>query len=255
MTQETQPEPTQEAEAKSTSSGDGAPHVAIFAPMVPELQPLLDAVTLQEEQLGETIVHTGEVGNTRVIATMTGIGMGPARLATERILDAFPIAHVLVIGIAGGMGASRIGDLVVPAVVVDRDEGGEYRATQLGELEPSGTIISSDDFGFANGQFDQLVAQGVVAVDMETGAIAAVCEARGVPWTAFRGISDRADDPAIDVEVLNLAGPDGSGDPDALAKYLAANPERAAKLAELGKGMERATACAVDAAVRACRTL
>ncbi len=45
---------------------------------------------------------------------------------------------------------------------------------------------------------DELAAlhaeRGVVALDMETAAIAHACEQRGVPWSVFRAISDRSSD-------------------------------------------------------------
>ena len=55
--------------------------------------------------------------------------------------------------------------------------------------------------------------------------------------------------------VLALAGPDGSGDPWAVARYLLARPWRIVRLARLARGTLRAANAAADAAIRACARL
>ena len=57
---------------------------------------------------------------------------------------------------------------------------------------------------------EALLAQGVVSLDMETAAIAELCEARGIPWSVFRVISDRASDGTVDEEVFHLSNQDGT---------------------------------------------
>ena len=75
------------------------------------------------------------------------------------------------------------------------------------------------------------VAEAVVALDMETAAVAVVCEERNVPWSAFRAISDRPRDKLVDAAVWEMTGPDGSADPDALRRYLATDPDARTRLA------------------------
>ena len=52
-----------------------------------------------------------------------------------------------------------------------------------------------------------------MAVDMETSAIAAVCEAKGVSWSVFRSISDHVGDAIVDEAVLGMMRPDGASIP------------------------------------------
>ena len=228
--------------------------VAMLAPMRPELAPLKKKIPLQRVGGdGAAFTHEGTVGDVKVVAVITGIGMKPARDITERLLDAVNVDHVMVVGIAGGMGPSvEIGDLVVPEVVYEEAGGTAYRAAALGGFTPKGTIISSDQFGYTPEENKKMIGEGVVGVDMETGAVAAVCEARGVPWTAFRGISDRGDDDTVDVEVLKLAGPDGSGDFKKVLWYLLRKPSRIKHLKNLQKGTNLATNAAANAAIKAC---
>jgi adenosylhomocysteine nucleosidase len=225
--------------------------IALLAPMVPELRPLLKRTSLTREEHGGTVVHTGRIGRTDVVATMTGIGTQPARDTTARILDLFDVSHVVVVGVAGGVGPSvAIGDLVIPEAVRDGADGPTYRPQHLGSAAPRGTIITSDQFGYDEPALDRFIAEDVVALDMETAAVAAVCQQRGVPWSTFRAISDRGDDDTVDVAMLEMAGPDGSGDGKAVARYLLRRPWRIFRLAKLGRDSAAAANRAAESAVR-----
>ena len=63
---------------------------------------------------------TSQLVGTLFVATTTGIGTTLAREATERLLGLGEFDHVMVVGIAGGMGASKVGDVIFPEVVVDK---------------------------------------------------------------------------------------------------------------------------------------
>jgi adenosylhomocysteine nucleosidase len=218
--------------------------------MKPELRPFVKAAGLERDAAVTSggAVYRGSVPGADVVALMTGIGMGAATNAVERALDLGPCDHVLVVGIAGGIDPGlRIGDVVVPAVVVDGRNGTEYSCTPLGPRSPAGRVISSDDLLSDTDEQAALAAQGVTAVDMETGAVAAVCQARGIPWTAFRGISDHGVEDGVDDSVLALSRPDGTANTGAVARYVLTKPWRVPTLARLGRDMQRA----VDAAVRA----
>src|SRR6476469_8382533 len=58
----------------------------------------------------------------------------------------------------------------------------------------------------------QEIGDGYIALDMETAAVAAVCEARGAQWTVFRSISDRPSDGLVDSTVWEMTEMDGSAD-------------------------------------------
>jgi hypothetical protein len=94
--------------------------------------------------------------------------------------------------------------------------------------------------------------QGVVAVDMETAAVAAVCERRGVPWLAFRAISDVIRDGLVDDSTMTMLKPDGSTDVKGLMKLVATKPSVVPRLARLGRDTTRATDVAAKAAAAAC---
>ena len=222
--------------------------------MKSELRPVVKAFGLQPAQLGGVAVHRGSVGNVDVVATTTGIGTALATGATERLLGLGDFDRVMVVGIAGSVGPSvGIGDIVIPEAVVDGPTANQYRPAPIAGPAPRGTIVTSDDFIVDPDRLATLIAQGVIAVDMETGSVAAVCAARGVAWSAVRAISDRAEDG--DVEMAKLAKPDGTPDGGAIARYFAKHPGRIPYMLKVGRGAMLAAKNAATTAANACEQL
>jgi adenosylhomocysteine nucleosidase len=187
-----------------------------------------------------------------VVAALTGIGVQRAARVTEQVLDSGSMDHLMVVGVAGGIGSSvAIGDLVVPELVFDLATGAEYRSAPLGDLAPRGTLVTSDGLVVDPETFVRLERRGAVAIDMETAAIAEVCALRGCPFSVFRAISDHADDGSIDAAVFGLARADGSPDLLAVVRFLATRPWRVPQLVRLARGLGRATNVAASACVAA----
>jgi adenosylhomocysteine nucleosidase len=225
--------------------------VGVLAPMPSELGPVVKAMGLT--RAGSSVLHRGRVGKVDVVATRTGMGLTLATQATERLLDAEPVDHVIVVGIAGGIGGARIGDVLCPATVVDRSTGTRYDASPLA-VAADGVISSSDEFLVEPERVAALVGAGVRALDMETSAVAAVCRARGVGWSAVRVISDLATDHP-DASVLGLANADGSPNARAALRFLLTHPQRIPMLLRLGRDSQRAARAAAAEAARQLRSL
>jgi len=158
--------------------------------MTHELAPLVTMVGLVARSDDPATLHDATVDGVSFVATMTGIGMRAAADATARVLAA-GVDHVIVVGIAG---ASRPISRSVPSSCRRRCSTRRRdppRARPNRRCAGRGLIRSSDDFLTDDAALEALVADGVVALDMETAAVAAVCEAAGVPWSVFRSISDR----------------------------------------------------------------
>jgi len=88
-----------------------------------------------------------------------------------------------------------------------------------------------------------------------SAAIAEICESRGIPWSVFRVISDRANDGSVDDEVFHLSNQDGMPDPGAIEKYMAEHPERLPLMVQLAENARLATRTAAEAAIAACAHL
>ena len=187
---------------------------------------------------------------------LTLIGMANAAAATTRLLE-HDVDHVMVVGIAGGVdpGVLRIGEVVYPEVVVRRATGRAVRPTTLGDVVAKGTLSCGDDLITDPATLAQMGAAGVIAVDMETAAIAEVCEDAGVPFSVYRGISDFAGEGLIDEALLTMMTPNGTSEPDAVARFLEQYPDRKEALARLARDMQSATEAAAEAAIEACALL
>ena len=81
-----------------------------------------------------------------------------------------------------------------------------------------------------------LIAQGIVSLDMETAAIAKCCEARGIPWSVYRTISDRATDGQITEEVFKLSNQDGTPNIGRVVRFFAKHPNKIPAMIKLAKG-------------------
>jgi len=229
--------------------------VALLAPMPSELRPLVRRLELTRSALGDLPVHAGTVGEVEVVATRTGMGTASAAEVTRQVLDAATVDHLCIVGIAGGLRPDvEIGTVVVPDTVIDHATGAEYHPRPFGDALPEGTILTSNDL-LDNDVLDGFRERGVVAVDMETAAVGAICEARGCSWSAVRSISDRTVDGTVSDEVFRLAKPDGSPNLGASLRYLLTRPWRIPALVRLARDATVAAGAAAAAAAHACHEL
>lgn len=236
----------------------GASHgaIAFVCAMPLELRPISRALSLRKDRLGSCAVRTGRLGDRDVVGIVTGMGTALARAATTRLLDTVDVDRLIVVGITGALeDHTPIGTLVVPELVVDSATGAEHRPAALAGRSARGRMWTTDVLLTDAAVLAGLRGDGVVSLEMETAAVADVCEQRGVPWSVVRAISDRASDGSVDEEVLRLSRQDGTPDPRAVARYLVRHPASVPRLARLGRGAALAARNAADAAIQSARQL
>jgi adenosylhomocysteine nucleosidase len=226
--------------------------IAFLTPMPIEMRPLAGRLSLDRGLNG---LRKGRIDDTVVLAATTGIGTRVSARSTERLLlENVEIAHVVVVGVAGGVDPGlAVGALVVPAVVVSAATGKEYRPATLGDYRPWGKLLTTDQLQTGPDVLAQHMKDEVTAVDMETAAIAEVCERRHVAWSAFRAISDTLTDGVVDSSTMGMVRPDGSTDAGAALRYILRRPWTIPRLARLNRDTKLATTVAADAAVAAVR--
>lgn len=225
--------------------------VAFVCAMPMEARPLVRQLHLRGAEVGGIEVRAGSLGGRRVVALVTGMGPDLARPGVTALLDAFPVGQVVVVGITGAVdNDTPIGTLVRPAVVVDGATGTEYIPESPGE----GKLWTTAELISDLSAVAQLREQGVVALDMETAAVAEVCEQRGIPWSVFRVISDRASDGSVDDEVFHMSNQDGSPNWRAVTQFFLRHPGRIPAMARLARGAQMATDKAARAAIEAAST-
>lgn len=197
-------------------------------------------------------LHRGSIAGAEVIAVATGMGPPLARAGIEDLLDEHAVRAVVVAGIAGSTDTTRaIGTVVDPSVVIDAASGDRFEPHRSVTSSPSGALWTTNVIT-APEDLPPLLAQGVVALDMETASIASICQARDIPWAVARAISDDPSDEVID-EVFAMANQDGTANPKRVASYVIRHPHHVARMARLGRNASLAARNAAAAAVDVCR--
>lgn len=226
--------------------------VALVCAMPMELRPLTRRLGLRKVELGGGPARVGTLADGRpVVGIVTGMGTLLAAAGMARLFSAATPTRVVVVGITGAVDdETAIGDLVLPETVIDHATGREHRHELLGPGEVRGAMWTTDVITAAS-ELPALRARGVVSLDMETAAIALACEERGIAWTVFRAISDRATDGSVTDEVFHLSRQDGTPDLRAVARYVLRHPGRIPTLVRMGRGAKLATERAADAALSA----
>jgi nucleoside phosphorylase len=162
----------------------------------------------------------------------------------------------MIAGICGGLDpALAVGTLVNPEVVIDHGSGASYRHDPPGDALRAGKLVTTETVSFDHALSRRFFENGCLGVDMESSAVAEVCEARGYPWSVYRCIGDRYFDGLLDERLVALANPDGSGRLDEIRALVAAEPELVPKLERLAHDSALAARLAAEAAVRGCLAL
>jgi adenosylhomocysteine nucleosidase len=226
-----------------------------------EAEAVVSAFGLRPASHGPGGRWVGRVGGSEITALHCGMGPPSARAMTLRAVDEAegagrPVDHVMVVGICGGLRDELdVGTLVHPEVVVDYATGATFRHRPPGSVPGKGALFTTPEVILDPAATGRMVEGGGVGVDMESSAVAEVCQERGLPWSAHRCISDRAVDGLLDPRVLALTHPDGSIDGEAVGRLLEAEPELADRLARLGRDTALAAGRAAEAARVACLSL
>jgi nucleoside phosphorylase len=163
---------------------------------------------------------------------------------------------VMIAGICGGLDPDlEVGTLINPEIVVEHTSGSSYRHSPPGDAPQSGKLITTEGVSLDTELSARFLEDGCLGVDMESSAVAEVCEAQGCDWSVYRCIGDRHFDGLLDERIVALANPDGSGNMADIERLLASEPDLVAKLERLSHDSALAARRAAEAAVRGCLAL
>ncbi len=158
--------------------------VAIVAALEREVRPLVKHWRASEREQGGRRFRFFESGD--VVLVCGGIGPAAARRAAEAVIAIFQPELVYSAGFAGALDDRwKIGDLVMPARVVNASDGSSV-VLEGGE----GVLISFDQIASPQQKGKLHESYGAQAVDMEAASVARAAEARGVEFRAVKAISD-----------------------------------------------------------------
>lgn len=174
----------------------------------------------EKKSIGDYTVHCGTLSGRQVVVAKCGIGKVNAALAATKLIDTFSPDLVINTGVAGGAGAGAgIMDVVVGEKVAYHDvwcgpgtEWGQAADCPLfftsddrivatpclhnDDTVKHGLVCSGDIFVDSPAVVEGIKAHfpGVMAVDMESAAIAHACYKRQVPFLCLRVVSDTPGD-------------------------------------------------------------
>jgi len=181
---------------------------------------------------------------------VSGAGPHNARIAAFRLIER-KIGALVSWGCAAALDHSlNAGDLVLPERIVTPDGTGHavspgWRERAHHALKPTLRITSGPLWGspeiVASSAEKQMLhsANGAVAVDMESAAVASVAEARGLPFLAVRAIADPA---CMSLPRSVTVAVDERGDVNLpkLLRHALSHPAEFVALARLGKAFNAA---------------
>jgi nucleoside phosphorylase len=226
-----------------------------------EMTAIVTAFELSPDDDIDEAPWTGRVGQSEVMAVHIGMGPRRTRLAMSRLFedggsDRRAIDHVMIAGICGGLDPDlAVGTLINPEFIIEHTSGVSYGHSPPGDVPRAGTLMTTEGATLDHEMSRRFFEKGCIGVDMESSAVAEVCEAHGCPWSVYRCIGDRYFDGLLDPRIVAATNPDGSGNMAEIGRLIEAEPELATKLERLAHDSALAARLAAEAAVRGCLAL
>jgi len=156
-----------------------------------------DLVRRLEQLQREENLLTGKIDNREVAIVHTGVGAKFCNERLEILLHKARPKSVISAGFAGAVADElQVGDLIVaenfsdPGLLASAERILSNHPPRRAKLFTSTSIIDS-----ISERNEIARSSGAAAVDMETGAIVAVCNAHRVPLLSLRAVSDTPQSP------------------------------------------------------------
>ena len=195
--------------------------LAILGAMDKETARLFREMEIEkEEKCGFSRIAVGRLMGVRCVLACCGIGKVHAAMCAQAVLDRYPVSAVVNIGVAGALDETlAIADCVVATSAVQHDIDTSPIGDPVGLISGPGIVhipcdeklqglllraagetgcravraaIATGDQFIVGTETKQKLKNsfGAAACDMEGGAIAQVCYEYGVPYAAYRTVSD-----------------------------------------------------------------
>ncbi len=200
--------------------------VGVLAALKEEIDPLLQSLEdVETSKWGRRIIHQGKMGDCQVVAVASGVGKVKAAACTQYLIGQFSIEALICTGVAGAVNPRlHAGDVVISRRTLQHDfDPGDPELLKkfrrhwlqadscLAKLALSaakelnlanrcrpGKVLTGDQ-AIVSQDRRQWLWQTFRAdcVDMESAAVAQVCQMNEVPWVIVRAISDSAEEDSI----------------------------------------------------------
>ncbi|MBQ7226993.1 MAG: 5'-methylthioadenosine/S-adenosylhomocysteine nucleosidase [Clostridia bacterium] len=193
--------------------------IGIIGAMDVEVEGIIAQMTdVKRTKLGGSTFYSGVIGGRSVVAVQSGIGKVNASFVASALALKFGAESILMTGVCGGVGLAPLVPVVPDGFVQhDVDMIGEAKGhidvvdeivikpdSELSSLLAQasdgvrGIMATGEQFIGSPLQIDAILADfpNVIAVDMESGAVAQVCARLGVKFACIKIISDGGDENA-----------------------------------------------------------
>lgn len=165
------------------------PKVAIVAALEREVRGLTRSLSRVERQYDGRRFIFFERDETVIVCG--GIGVEAARRAAEGAIALYSPALLQSVGFAGALDAGlRVGDLFMPAFVIDARDGSRIEIEGAAGLAKRSSLVTFASVAGAQQKVSLARAYGAQAVDMEAAGVAAAARAHGIAFAATKVISD-----------------------------------------------------------------
>lgn len=177
-----------------------AVHVAILFALKIEAGGFLDLLSgVVTERANGFVLHEGGLQGKRVQVVITGPGRAAAAQATQAVIDAYHPRWIVSSGLAGGLKPELgLADIVVVNSLTDGRSGQRLQLDL--QLAPGprlhlGRLVTVEGLVKTTSEKKALAEQfGAVAVDLESFAVAQVCQLEKTRFLCIRAISDTVED-------------------------------------------------------------
>ena len=210
----------------------------MVAAMEREVQPLIAGWHSSERgHEGRTFKFFEKKDNVLVCG---GMGGAAARHATEAVIALYSPAMVCSVGFAGALQPElKVGDLVVPQRVLDARDGSSAETAG-----GTGILVTVDFVAGKREKIRLAAAYNGLAADMEAAHVARGAQARGVPFSAVKAISD---DFAFAMPPLQrFVGDDGQFQTSRFVRFAMFRPLLWPQLVRLARNSRHAAAALSD---------
>jgi adenosylhomocysteine nucleosidase len=160
------------------------PKVAVVAALEREVAGLLKkSKRVEGEHDGRRVIF---FERQETVILCGGIGVEAARRAAEAVIALYNPASVQSVGFAGALDSNlRVGDILVPAVVIDARDG-----SRIEIAEGNGTLVTFMSVADPSQKTRLGQAYAAQAVDMEAAGVAAAARAHDIAFHAVKVMSD-----------------------------------------------------------------
>lgn len=226
----------------SVTSDSDADHpsadVGIVAALPIELSTFVDRLShVKRVTAGGFRYVGGRLGALRIVIVFSGPGMYRATKAAQALVETYEPRWMISAGFAGGLNPDlSVGSVVVPRrLITDQAQslllGGAFDGN--GSNAISGTLITTRDVVRTRKAKDAIYQNlGADVVDLETWAVANVCQIFQLPLTSVRVVSDDAHT-ELPPEIMTLVAPTGAVRWGATIGTLLKRPDRIGTLLSL----------------------